>query len=170
MCIRDRSQIDLSDEERIPTGRRLLDEAMSCHAEAEMALDGKLYPESVAASSLAMEKVGKGILAVCLGRYRLVHRFPRHEVTAAAKAIPEILPERKPYFGPFLAKVCARALIRSNMWSTDHTLSKYGLQGAALSPKHLFEEPEATRALWDAQLCTNALGMLLAQAKKLRFG
>ncbi|GAH16577.1 unnamed protein product, partial [marine sediment metagenome] len=82
------SQIDLSDEDRMPAGRRLLDEGMRCHVEASMNLEGECYPESVAASRLAMEKVGKGILAVCLGKYRRAHKFSLDEMTAAAKAIP----------------------------------------------------------------------------------
>lgn len=157
--------IVLDSADRTKAGRRLQDEGLRSLAEARMNLEAGLYPESMSASRFAMEKFAKCILALSLGRYPTKHHIPSDDAEAALKEIGD---HSSAIWAQFLPKVCARALILSNMWATAYIPISHGFQRALLSPKELFETRDAERALEDAERCSNIVAMLLARGDELK--
>lgn len=158
-----RGYVVLTGGDRVNTTGRLEDEASRLLTEARRNLEDGLYPESVAASRLAMEKCAKGILLASLGKYPRAHRFKAEDTTAALRQIRSMC---GPVMSRAVVPACARAMLMSNRWSSSYIDVTHGKQEAGLSPKDLFDSVEAQRAVEDALRCKNALNMLRLSAKK----
>jgi hypothetical protein len=155
----------LDSADRVTAAQRLYEQGMRSLGRAGKELESGLYPESVSASRLSMEKFAQSVLALCLGQYPQAHHVP---VDDAIEALKQIRARLSPIMAPLLVSTCARTMILSNMWATAYIPMTHGIQELVLSPTDLFDKRNAERAREDAQWCGSTIPMLLAQAEALR--
>ena len=106
-----------------------------------------------------MEKFAKSILAACLGKYPQAHRIPQGDLIDALGQVESVCSTLP---APLVTAACARALLLSNMWSVAGGALTYGIPEVSLSPTELFGQPQAERALQDAEECNLAVTWLLS--------
>lgn len=152
--------VNLDPGDQMEAAKRLQEEGWRSLRQAERDLKAAAYPESIRASRLAMAKFAQAIMAACLGKYSSTHRFKPDDCISALRRIDAVGPT-VPI--PMVTRACAWAFLLANMWSLAHKLMTHGIEELSLSPKDLFEKPQAERACRDAQDCKLAVTWLISK-------